>query len=87
MACDRRQPGSGTEAPVGVDGNCMSFKAGKEFVRTLDVGSARAWNTSGIRGNHVFHIHVNPFQIARKFVDWSTGELGKQLVWKIHCIL
>lgn len=78
----------------GIDRNgnwvCMNFNSSAEFARTLILDTASKWevsgavNDSGTRGqnNHTFHVHVNPFQVQRKWVDGSEGELGEQWVWK-----
>ncbi|MEM7357520.1 MAG: multicopper oxidase domain-containing protein [Pseudomonadota bacterium] len=69
---------------------CMNFNPSAEFTRTLILDTASKWevsgalNDGGTRGqnNHTFHVHVNPFQVQRKWVDGSTGELGEQWIWK-----
>ncbi|MCG8464571.1 MAG: multicopper oxidase domain-containing protein [Xanthomonadales bacterium] len=72
----------------GKDGNddwqCMNFNASADYVRSLTLDTASLWSVSGEtnQNNHTFHIHVNPFQVQRKFVDGSTGGLGEEWVWK-----
>ncbi len=44
--------------------------------RKLKLNEIDKWELSSERGGHVFHIHVNPFQIIR------TGPNGPERVWK-----
>jgi len=70
--------------------NCMNFNSSAEYARTLILDTASLWQVSGAlsdggtrgQNNHTFHVHVNPFQVQRKWVDGSTGSLGDQWVWK-----
>lgn len=72
---------------VGKYGKCMTFNAADEFVNKLALDSASAWYVSS-QGNagHVFHIHVNPFQVNRKYVEPNytpiAGDAFGDLVWK-----
>lgn len=67
---------------------CMNFNPSADYARTLSLDTASQWQVSGYMNsnqsqkNHTFHIHVNPFQVQRKFVDDSTGSMGEQWVWK-----
>lgn len=67
--------------------SCMNFNPSADYARTLSLDTASEWQVSGAilnrpQSNHTFHIHVNPFQVQRKFVDGSTGTMGDTWVWK-----
>lgn len=72
---------------VGPYGKCMTFNSKDEFVNHLKLDTASAWYVSsqGTRATHVFHIHVNPFQVARTSVESNyvpvTGS-ANNYVWK-----
>lgn len=70
---------------------CMNFNSSADYARTLALDTASQWQVSGNFGGgfnssgqtrHTFHVHVNPFQVQRKYVDKSTGDRGEQWVWK-----
>lgn len=68
--------------------SCMNFNAGASYVRTLGLNTASTWSVSGAdnQKGHTFHIHVNPFQVQRKFVypelALTDPELANTWVWK-----
>ncbi len=68
--------------------SCMNFNASADFARTLALDTASKWTVSGQlddggpQNNHTFHIHVNPFQVQRKFVYGSGFDNDDEWVWK-----
>ena len=88
MICDDR-PGNNP--------TCMNFNSGYAFTRSFLINSANKWEisgtsnenrTKGATGGHIFHIHVNPFQVQRKYAygtgyDFDgTGVSKDDWVWK-----
>ncbi len=80
MVCDLFARGENT----GQWGACATFNPAEAYARRLTLNTASAWYVSsqGPNAQHVFHIHVNPFQVKRRFVDGSSGDIGEQWVWK-----
>ncbi len=68
--------------------DCMNFNPGNDFVRSLGLNTASTWYVSGGSGQtgHTFHIHVNPFQVQRKFLYpdlvVTNPTLANSWVWK-----
>jgi FtsP/CotA-like multicopper oxidase with cupredoxin domain len=55
--------------------NYAAFNPGR--IRYLRLGATDQWTLQTVGNPHVFHIHVNPFQVERRGPDGR-----KQLVWK-----
>jgi FtsP/CotA-like multicopper oxidase with cupredoxin domain len=53
------------------------FEFDPERVRKLALGSIAEWKLTAPGGTHVFHIHVNPFQVVRTDPDGNP-----ETVWK-----
>ncbi|MCC2604990.1 multicopper oxidase family protein [Planctobacterium marinum] len=69
--------------------SCFNFNPSVDFARILGLNSANIWQISGESNsaNHIFHIHVNPFQVQRKFAygvnyPFPEGMNENDWVWK-----
>ncbi len=90
MVCKLFDENGDTQIPgpqVGPYGKCMTFNSKDEFVNHLKLDTASAWYVSsqGSKATHVFHIHVNPFQVARTLVESNytpVNNSADNLVWK-----
>jgi FtsP/CotA-like multicopper oxidase with cupredoxin domain len=76
----------GEPAEIGTDGKPLT-----DAPRKLTAGRIDRWNlttatnrpaaTPTAQGAHIFHIHINPFQVARAGPN-DTGDDKTELVWK-----
>lgn len=89
MVCDGKVPMHYTDKSGATQStdvwSCFNFNPSTDYARTLALDTASRWYVSGDTGqnNHTFHIHVNPFQVQRKWVNPGyPASVADQWVWK-----